>query len=294
MSPPSAWLRAVRPAYLPASLIPVIVGLAYAWGAAHTFNPIYASLTLVGIALAHMSADLFNDYFDYIHGTDQLSKLRGLSGGSGVLVNGLLKPKEVLRGGFTLLGLALVCGLYLTLRVGLLVLLLMGLGALSIYAYTSLLQRVGLGELTLALERVATLLGTYYVQVQRVAAQPILLGVILGVLSIYMVYYAAFPDYDADKQTGKKTLVVILGRHTALEFAPILPTLSYIFLFFGVAVKLLPYTTLITLLILPVGYCSITNLRKVDDQKSIREGLRQTALFTRLYGLLLAISLLLI
>ncbi len=294
MSPPSAWLKAVRPAYLPASLIPVLVGLAYTWSAAHTFNPAYALLTFVGVGFAHMSADLFNDYFDYIHGTDQLSKLRGLSGGSGVLVNGLLTPKEVLMGGFTLLGLALVCGLYLTIRVGLLVLLLMGLGALSIYAYTSLLQRVGLGELTLALERVATVLGTYYVQAQRVAAQPLLLGAILGVLSIYMVYYAAFPDYDADKQTGKKTLVVILGYQTALEFAPILPTLSYILLFLGIAAKLLPYTTLITLLILPAGYRSIVNLRKANDKGSIRVGLRQTALFTRVYGLLLAVSLLLI
>jgi 1,4-dihydroxy-2-naphthoate octaprenyltransferase len=294
VSPISAWLKAVRPAYLPASLIPVTVGLAYAWGANHSFNLGYALVTLGGITFAHMSADLFNDYFDYAHGTDQLSKLRGLSGGSGVLVDGVLTPRKVLRGGFTLLGLALVCGLYLTLRVGLLVLLLMGLGAISIYAYTSLLQRVGLGELTLALERVATVLGTYYVQAHRVVIQPILLGVILGVLSIYMVYYAAFPDYDADKQTGKKTLVVILGYSEALEFAPTLLALSYILLILCIAAKLLPYTTLITLLVLPVGYQSIMNLRNVDDQKSIRKGLKQTALFTRLYGVLLALSLLLI
>ncbi|MEM0272112.1 MAG: prenyltransferase [Thermoprotei archaeon] len=292
MSPPSVWLKAVRPAYLPASLIPVGVGLAYAWGATHTFKPIYAAITLLGIALAHMSADLFNDYFDYIHGTDQLSKLRGLSGGSGVLVNGLLSPRQVLRGGFTLLGLALLCGVYLTLSVGIAILLLMMLGALSIYAYTSLLQRVGLGELTLALERVATVLGTYYVQTRTIVIQPIILGATLGVLSIYMVYYAAFPDYDADRQTGKKTLVVILGYKKAIELAPLIPAISYIILAISIALKLLPYTTLITLVVLPLCYQSITRLRRPTDQSTIPDGLRRTALFTRIYGLLLAVSLL--
>lgn len=283
------WLRAVRPAFLPASLIPVLVGLAYTWSTTHTLSPLYAAVTLTGIALAHISADLFNDYFDYVHGTDQISKMRGLSGGTGVLVDGLLEPKQVFRGGFLTMGLALLCGLYLTVQTGPVVLLLMGLGALSIYAYTSLLQRVGLGEATLALERVATVLGTYYVQTKRLAVQPALLGLILGVLSIYMVYCAAFPDYEADSATGKRTLVVLLGPQRAITLAPTAPLLAYALQAALVVVGLLPATTLATVFVAPLGYLSLRSLRRGE----VGPSLKYTALFTRLHGAILAASLVL-
>jgi 1,4-dihydroxy-2-naphthoate octaprenyltransferase len=291
---PSAWLKAVRPAFLPASLIPVLVGLTYTWSKTHLIQPIYAVVTFLGVALAHMSADLFNDYFDYIHGTDQLSKLRGLSGGSGVLVSGALKPREVLRGGYTLLGLALVCGAYLALETGPIVLALMALGAASIYAYTSLLQRIGLGEFTLALERIATVTGTYYVQTRTIDLQPMLLGVLLGVLSIYMVYYAGFPDYEADRDTGKKTLVVVVGYEEAVRIAPLFPIATYILQALFVGLGLLPYTTLTTFLVTPLAYASLKHMGRPSVPGSYTGGLRHTALFTRLYGVVLALSLLLV
>lgn len=288
----SNWLRALRPAFIPASLIPVLAGLTSAWRTAHTFNVALAAFTLLGIALAHMSADLFNDYFDYLHGTDQLSRLRGLSGGTGVLVEGALTPKQVLVGGFALLMFALACGIYLTVERGFVVLALMLVGGATVIAYTSVLQRVGLGELTLAADRVATALGAYYVQARSLSAQPAMAGLLLGVLSIYMVYYAAIPDYEADSQTGKKTLVVLLGRARAIALAPLTPILAYGLQAALVLLGLLPATTLLTLLAAPAGYLSIAQLRRPDLERALPMGLKYTALFTRLHGVILALSLL--
>lgn len=281
------WLKAVRYQYLPASVIPAFTGIALAYRAGH-FNAFYALLTVFGVALAHMSADLFNDYYDYVKGTDLLSKNRGLSGGSGVLVEGLLSPKEVKRAGYLLLGFAAVVGLYLTLLRGLPVLLLTLLGGVSIYLYTSVLQRVGLGELTLALERVATVAGSFYVQALFVTSATIFSGLSLGVLSIYMVYYAAFPDYDADKATGKKTLVVLLGKERALKITPLFPLVSYFFVFLGVLLNALPLYALFTLCVLPLAILSVLSAKKGQ----VSQGLRQTAIFTRVFGVVLTLSVL--
>jgi 1,4-dihydroxy-2-naphthoate octaprenyltransferase len=283
----------VRLPFIPASLIPVFAGLALAWSVHKHLEVVDAVVTVLGIALAHMSADLFNDYFDYKNGTDQLSRLRGLSGGSGVIVNGLLTASQVKRGGFVLLGSALLCGIYLSAVSGPLVLLLMLLGAASIYGYTSILQRIGFGEFTLALERIATVMGAFYVQTGLLSLSAFMTGLILGSLSIYMVYYAAFPDFDADRETGKKTLVVLLNKQTALKLAPLLPIGAYALIFAAIILRLLPLYSLLTLVLSPLAYRSLVTLSEsFSSPRLMKRGLKEASAFTRLFGVLLVVSLL--
>ncbi len=84
-----------RPHFL--LLTPVCVFLGIAAAVYHGyFNPIHAVLVLVGSTFAHASVNVFNDYYDYVRGTDLLTKRTPFSGGSGFLPAGIIKPKEAL------------------------------------------------------------------------------------------------------------------------------------------------------------------------------------------------------
>lgn len=287
------WLKAVRAAYLPASVIPVFTGLALAWSVDRTLAPVAAAVTVLGVALAHMSADLFNDYFDYRHGTDQLSPMRGLSGGTGVLVEGILEPEKVLEAAAVLLTAALASGVYLALTRGAEVILLMGFGALTIVGYTSILQQKGLGETTLVAERVLTVLGSYYVQTHSFTPACYASGLALGITSAFVVYYAAFPDYAADKATGKKTLVVLLGEGRAKRFSPVLPAAAYAVIALSAATHLLPIYSLALFGLTPLAYAAIQELEPTRGSGAgLGKGLRYSSLYARLFGVVLTLSLL--
>ncbi|MEM3671353.1 MAG: prenyltransferase [Thermoprotei archaeon] len=287
----SDWIRAVRLPYLPASIIPAFTGIAAAWHSTRLINPLYATFTILGVAFAHMSADLFNDYYDFKHGTDQLSASRGLSGGSGVLVDGVLTERQVFAGAVSLLAAASSFGVYLALTRGLVVLFLLLFGAITIVAYTSLLQRKGVGEITLALERILTVVGSYYVQTLSFSTTPFLAGLALGFVSVFVVYYAAFPDYEADSSTGKRTLVTILGEAKARRAAFLLPAAAYVLTVASVTLGLLPVYSLSTLLVLPLVYVSLRELRNVRDYSlGLQKGLKYNSLYARLFGVLLTVS----
>ena len=91
----SVWLRAIRVKFLLASVIAVSLGLSLAWHSGYPIGIIHAALTFVGVISLHASVDLLNDYWDFKRGIDTKTKRTKLSGGTGVLPEGLLKPKSV-------------------------------------------------------------------------------------------------------------------------------------------------------------------------------------------------------
>ncbi|MEK6866936.1 MAG: prenyltransferase, partial [Thermoproteota archaeon] len=95
----SVWLRVIRVRFLLASVIAVSVGLAMNWRQNSTIDPLAAVLTFAGVISLHASVDLLNDYWDYKRGIDTITKRTKMSGGTGVLPEGLLKPSSVYRAG---------------------------------------------------------------------------------------------------------------------------------------------------------------------------------------------------
>src|SRR3972149_4838723 len=93
----SVWLRVIRVRFLLASVIAVSVGLAINWRQNSIIEPFDAVLTFAGVMALHASVDLLNDYWDYKRGIDTATKRTKMSGGTGVLPEGLLQPSSVYR-----------------------------------------------------------------------------------------------------------------------------------------------------------------------------------------------------
>src|SRR5947209_16088958 len=91
------WLRAIRLRFLLASVIAVSNGIAYAFWKNKQIDLSNAILTFAGVICLHASIDLLNDYWDYKRGIDTATRRTMFSGGTGVLPENLLKPRNVYR-----------------------------------------------------------------------------------------------------------------------------------------------------------------------------------------------------
>lgn len=287
----STWLRIVRIKFLLASIISVFLGLAINWWQNTTINLEFAWLTLAGVMALHASVDLLNDYWDYKRKIDTETKRTKFSGGTGVLPEGLLKPSEVYRAGVILLVVGALIGAYFVFERGVTIALILGFAIISIYFYSTRIVDSGLGEVFVAIKGAMIVLGTYFVQSSQITAEPILAGIVSGVLSSTVLFVNSFPDYDADKSHGRKTLVILLGRAKAAATIWIFPAISYGVIITAVTLHFFPIVSLITLVTIPIAIKSGTSLKqKFDHIEGLVPVMKNFVSYSRITGVLLVTS----
>lgn len=284
------WLRAVRIKFLLASIIAVSNGLALSY--LHNSIDIFdAVLTYIGIIALHASVDLLNDYWDYKRGIDKITKRTPFSGGTGVLPEDLLNPKDVYRIGMLMLIIGSLIGLYFVIIEGIVIAIILAFAIISIYFYSSKVVNLGLGELFVAIKGSMIVLGTFYVQTSTITLDAVYNSVIIGLLSAAVLFINAFPDHDADRAKGRRTLVIILGKDRASRFFVIFPTLIYSLIVIGIILQLTPIYALSTFILLPLTINTIKRLNRQKDADIHVMG--NIVKFSRFVGLLLLASFIL-
>lgn len=248
----ATWLRVIRLRFLLASAIAVFVGLALYWWQSYSVSLADAFLIFVGVLALHASVDLLNDFWDYKRGIDTKTKRTKMSGGTGVLPEGLLKPSSVYRAGIASLVIGSVVGCYFVVTHGIMIAAILGFAIVSIYFYSTRIVDSGLGELFVAIKGAMIVIGTYYIQSDQITVESALAGAVVGSLSSLVLFVTSFPDYDADKSGGRKTLVIVVGKSNAVKIFWVFPAVSYCCILAGVYVGLLPTLSLIALLGAPL------------------------------------------
>ena len=289
----SVWLRVIRVRFLLASVIAVSVGLAINWRQNYTIDPLAAVLTFAGVISLHASVDLLNDYWDYKRGIDTITKRTKMSGGTGVLPEGLLQPSSVYRAGIGFLILGSVVGFYFVLTDGIIIAAILGFAILSIYFYSTKIVDSGLAEFFVAVKGTMIVLGTYFIQSNQITLESILGGIVVGVLSSLVLFIASFPDHDADKSKGRKTLVIAVGKKNAASLFWVFPAISYSVIMLGIAIGVFPLLSLITLFSIPLvvkaGLGLKRNFNSVDE---LIPSMSSTLMFSRITGALFVLSFL--
>lgn len=287
----SIWLRAVRIRFLLASVISVFLGLGINWWQNRSLNLEFAGLTLAGVVALHASVDLLNDYWDYKRHIDTETKRTKFSGGTGVLPEGLLKPCQVYRAGLILLIVGSLIGAYFIYERGVTIAIILGFAVISIYFYSTRIVDSGLGEVFVAIKGAMIVLGTYFVQSAHITAEPILAGVVSGILSSTVLFVNSFPDYEADKAHGRRTLVIVLGKARAASSVWAFPIVSYGIIVMSAIAHLFPLISLITLLTLPIVIKSGVSLRrKLDQLEEFVPIMQSFVSYSRITGALLVAS----
>ena len=287
------WLRAVRIRFLLASIISVCLGLAINSWQNKTFDIGFAALTFVGVAALHASVDLLNDYWDYKRQIDTDTQRTKFSGGTGVLPEGLLKPQQVYHAGMLMLIIGSAVGAFFIFERGITIAVILGFAIISIYFYSTRIVDSGLGEVFVAIKGAMIVLGTYFVQSSHVTSEPVIAGIVSGVLSSTVLFVNSFPDYDADKKHGRKTLVIVLGKNKASSAVWIFPGIIYGIIVAGVASGIFPVVSLMTLATIPIAVRAAIALKKnYDNINGLVPIMERFVTYGRITGALFVVSFL--
>jgi len=287
----SIWLRAIRIRFLLASVIAVTNGLAIAYWKYAAIDPLYAILTYIGVVFLHASVDLLNDYWDHKRGIDSATKRTKFSGGTGVLPENLLTPRAVYIAGIIFLVLGASIGAYFVAIRGITIAVILSFAVVAIYFYSTRIVNAGLGELFVAIKGAMIVLGTLYVQNAVLEPTALYVGAIVGILSATVLFINSFPDYEADKSKGRRTLVIMLGRKTASAIFPIFIIAAYALIAVGIFLGFTKIYSLICFASIPFAIKSVLQLKKEPEStEKIVPAMASAVTYSRITGFLLAMS----
>ncbi|MCC7479140.1 1,4-dihydroxy-2-naphthoate octaprenyltransferase [bacterium] len=283
------WGVAVRAYSFPASIVPVLLGSAYAAfeaaraaraGEASTllfghFNWLFFAIALLAGVLYQIGVNLFNDYFDYLKGVDRPDTY----GGSGVLVSAAMEPRQVLSGAISacavgsLLGLLLLWMLYQKGPQFALPLLVIGIaGLLGVLWYSggnAGAKYWALGSpLVFATMGVGMVLGAYVIQTGSFSWNAVWVSLPVSFLVAGILHANDTRDIEDDEKAKILTAGILLGPAGARLFYYFLLFSPYVSAAVLAALRILPWSALLCLLTLPLALPLAKVFMQVPDRKS--------------------------
>lgn len=296
-NPLKRYFLATRPPFLLASLMPALIGLATAYASGVKIDIVMASLTIVGAVLVHAGANVLNDYYDALNGTDEQNRERlyPFTGGSRFIQNGVLTRGETARFGVLLLAVSMLLGLVLWEHSGNGLLIIGVTGLLIAWAYSApplALNSRGLGELSIAVAfGLLIVMGSDYVQRGSFDLFPVLAAISYGLLTSSLLYINQFPDRRADEAAGKHHLVVRLGPHRARwGYLFLLVAANGYLLAMVAAEQFTPWVLLALLAALPGLKATRELLQHASAPARLETAIRMTIPSVLAHGLLVAIG----
>jgi 1,4-dihydroxy-2-naphthoate octaprenyltransferase len=251
------FLRATRLPFLSATVVPVGLGTAVAGlnGAWHWWVFL---LTLFGAAFVHLGLNVANDVFDTMSGADPANTTpTQFSGGSRVIMYGLLSTKQMAAMSIAFYLAAVVIGLILAATRGWALLWIGIPGVLISIAYTAPPLRLvhrGLGEIAVAVGfGPLMVLGAQFVQEQRVTAEAGYASIPIAILIALVLYENEVPDRPGDANAGKRTLPVRWSKDAVITAYAVAVAVAFGLIAGGAISGLMARPTIIALLTIPMA-----------------------------------------
>lgn len=279
---------AIRPATLPAAVVPVVVGTAVA-AATGGWRPALA-LAALGVALAlQIGCNLVNDAADFLTGADDARRL----GPARAAQRGWLTPRQLAAAAGLAFAVAAGLGLALALAAGPW-LVAVGLASIAAaVAYTAgplRLGYLGLGDVTVfVFFGPVAVIGATFVQTQAAPIEAIVASIPVGLLTTAILVVNNLRDRVTDAAVGKRTFAVRFGERATrrlyaglLAAAALVPALA-------VAGGAVGPGWLLPLLAAPLALPCLRALATVDGA-ALNPWLGRTARLLLAYGALLAIG----
>ena len=229
-----------------ANLLPFLLGTTVAFWESGRIDWAVFAVALLALFLLTDGTYISNEYFDYENDRLNLARIGGAdavgvttTGGTRVLVKGLIPRRHALIAAVTAFLLAIPVGLYLQfgLGTGPLTIPLGLLGLFIGWFYTAPPVRAcyrGLGELFIAVGQGIVIFGASYVQ-RGSSALPLLVSLPWFIALPALKIIREFPDYEADRATDKRGLTLRFGRErmaTVYDVLLVLAVLAFVPVYF--------------------------------------------------------------
>ncbi len=285
------WWQLTRPHTLTAAFVPVLLGTVLAL----QYTDVRISLFLAMLAaslLIQAATNMFNEYYDYKRGLDTEQSV----GIGGAIVRNGVKPSTVMTIAFSFYGIALLLGLYIVVNstwwLAVIGLICMAAG----YFYTGGPMPIAytpLGEIVAGLFMgLIIILISFYIQTGNISTESILISVPVSILVGLILMANNIRDLDGDKENGRKTVAILLGKKGAIVLLGSMFFLTYAWtaglVLFG---DMSPWL-LVSYLSIPKAVKATKGFIGKTQPLEMMPAMKATAQTNTIFGFLLSIGLL--
>ena len=289
----SIWLQTIRPFSFTASMTPVIVGGVLALSFHGEVEWFLFPLVALCSLLFHAGTNVVSEYYDYLHTVDRPDTY----GSSKVLVEHLLKPKEVLTGGIVLFAVGFLLGLILVIFRGAPIFWLGVVGLLGGFFYTGKpigYKYIALGDfLVFTLMGPLMVIGSYYVLTGDYNSTVLYVSLPIGFLVAAILHSNNLRDIVHDAHANVRTVANLIGLKAAKVEYFLLIGAAYASIIIMVVTGTVGIWALIVFLSLPPALKNLKSIKgaRLDNVSAIAMIDVQTAQHHFLFGLLLTVGL---
>ncbi|WP_053218804.1 1,4-dihydroxy-2-naphthoate polyprenyltransferase [Virgibacillus senegalensis] len=285
------WWRLLRPHTLTASFVPVFVGTMAALLHAPINLWLFAAMLLASM-LIQAATNMFNEYYDYVRGLDNEKSV----GIGGTIVRDGVAPKTVLRLALGFFAVAILLGVYICLESSWWIAIIGIVSMLCGYLYTGgpyPIAYTPFGELIAGFFMGTVIIGiSYFIQTMEVTGEVIWISIPVAILIGTIMLSNNIRDLEGDKENGRKTIAILIGRKNAVALLAALFAASYLLMAVYVFTGILPIWSFITLLGLKKAAKAVNGFKGKTVNLEMMPAMKATAQTNTFFGLLLGLSLL--
>ncbi|MGB8645356.1 MAG: LLM class flavin-dependent oxidoreductase [Anaerolineae bacterium] len=288
----AAWYEITRPFSLTASMVPVAAAGAIAIENG-VFNWSLFLLSFIGGVLLQIGTNITNEIYDVRNGIDTITSPRA----SHALLKGRVQEREAFILVATAFGLATLIGLFLLLTRGWFVVVIGVVALIAGWAYTA--PPLHYKYRAMGVPLVFFLMGplmvsaAYYVITGGWSWGALVVSVPAGLLVASILHGNEWRDIGDDARVGIGTLSSLMGRRAAHLGYVTLVVGAYLALALAVLFQLLPTTSLLAMLSMPLLVRAIraSELGSIGQQRAIAMIDVHTAQLYAVFGLLLTVGI---
>ena len=277
------WILGARIKTLPAAIAPVIVGTSLA----DQIKVINALLALIVSLSLQIAVNYANDFSDGVRGTDT-----NRIGPTRLVASNLATASSVKNASFISFFVAIIAGTLLAFNTSIWLIAVGLISILAAWGYTGGKKPygyLGFGEVVVFIFfGIVATVGSYYVQVEQISSNALLLSIPMGSLSCAILVINNLRDLNQDKLVSKRTMAVKLGDANTRIFYLLLLVLAQVS---AAAAASINNYALLTLLWLPLTYSAANQVLRGASGNKLIVILGKTSRLQLLLAVTLAVSL---
>lgn len=286
------WWHLTRPHTLTASFAPVLLGTAIALVVEDSsiHIPLFLAM-LVASLLIQAATNMFNEYYDYKRGLDNEHSV----GIGGTIVRHGVAPKTIMQIALIFYIIATILGIYICAMsswwLAVVGLICMGIGYLYTggpipIAYTPFGELVSGAVMGMGIVLIAS-----FIQTGNVTLEAILVSVPSMILVGAIMLSNNIRDIKGDKEGGRKTLAILVGRQNAVYILSLFFIVSYLWILGLVIIEDLTYWSLLVLLSIPMPIKAVEIFQHKEKPIECMPAMKLTSQTNTIFAFLLTIGL---
>lgn len=284
------WWQLTRPHTLTAAFAPVLLGTALAIEETGIHWGLFLAM-LIASLLIQAATNMFNEYYDFKRGLDNENSV----GIGGAIVRHGIKPKTVLSLAFGLYGIAVLLGVYICMNTSWWVAVVGLISLAAGYLYTGgplPIAYTPFGEIVAGFFMgVLIILISFYIQTGTVTATSVLVSVPSFLLVGAILLANNIRDLDGDKEFGRKTLAILLGRKGAIRLLAGMFIVSFVWVIGLIIAGVVSPWLAIVAISIPKAIAATKGFIGKSNPLDMMPAMKATAQTNTIFGFLLAIGI---